>query len=164
MIHIIESIDIAPILKEYDSLEKDIVWYEAGSKKQTGLQYLEGEDQWISATGKSRKDIAETQFTLINPFFKNTIFETLIVKFKLLRARLMWVGPHSTYSMHRDTTPRIHIPMITNPDCYFVFQKGIVKHLPTGHVYWINTMDKHTFMNCSEQSRLHLIGVTESML
>ena len=66
------------------------------------------------------------------------------------------------YSMHRDTTPRIHIPMITNPECYFIFKQGIVQHMPAGSVYWTNTVEPHTFMNCSNRPRLHLIGAVEN--
>lgn len=162
MISAIGTVDLLALLAEYNRIEKNVVWYEAGSKKQAGLQYLAGEDPWLSATGRARKDISETEFNLLNLEFKDTMFEEMINKYHLLRARLMWVGPYSTYSMHRDTTPRIHVPLITNPDCYLVFQKGIVKHLSPGIVYWVDTREKHTFINCSEYPRLHLIGVVKS--
>ena len=71
----------------------------------------------------------------------------------------MWLSPMTCYSIHKDSTPRIHIPMITNPECYFVFKAGIIQHMPAGAVYWTNTVNLHTFMNCSDKPRLHLIGV-----
>ena len=73
----------------------------------------------------------------------------------------MWVGPYACYSMHRDSTPRVHIPLITNSECYFVFKHGIIKHLESGQVHYTNTTIKHTFMNCSDQYRLHLVGAVE---
>ena len=159
MIKILTSYNIEPLLISYYNIEKDLVWTEQSPKKQTGLQFKKGEDPWASAIGKRRGD--ELDYTNLNPFFKDTIFEALINQYKLKRTRLMWVSPMTCYSMHKDTTPRIHIPMITNPECYFVFKTGIIQHMPVGSVYWTNTVNLHTFMNCSTNSRLHLIGVVQ---
>ena len=159
MIKILTSYNIEPLLIAYNNIEKDLVWSEQSPKKQTGLQFKKGEDPWVSAIGKRRGD--ELEYTNLNPFFKDTIFEVLINQYKLKRTRLMWVSPMTCYSMHKDTTPRIHIPMITNPECYFVFKAGIIQHMPVGSVYWTNTVNLHTFMNCSDKPRLHLVGVVE---
>jgi hypothetical protein len=160
MIKILSPIDIQPLLDEYTHLEKLIQWTDYGHKgKQAGLQYQSDEDPWASAVGKSRGD--ELAFRNLNPFFKNTIVESLINEFKLVRSRLMWVGPFACYSMHKDTTARIHIPIITNPECYFVFKQGSVSHLSAGSVYWVDTTIHHTFMNCSDKPRLHLVGVID---
>ena len=157
MIKILSSYNIEPLLISYNKLEKDIVWTDYNGKKQSGLQFKENEDPWASAVGKSRGN--EFKYTNLNPYFKDTIFEEVIIKYQLLRTRLMWLSPNTVYSMHKDTTPRIHIPMITNPECYFVFKIGIIQHMPVGSVYWTNTVNLHTFMNCSTKPRLHLIGV-----
>ena len=159
MIKIITPYDITPLLDCYTQLEKDLVWTDYGNKKQAGLQFQDEEDPWASAVGKSKGD--ELLYTKLNPFFKNTIFEEVINKYNLIRTRLMWVSPMTCYSMHKDSTPRIHIPMITNPECYFIFKQGIVQHMPLGSVYWTNTTELHTFMNCSNMPRLHLVGVVE---
>ena len=158
MIKLLSQINITPILDKYSQIEKDIQWTDYGHKgKQAGLQYKLDEDPWSSAVGKSQG--RETAYTNLNPLFKDTIFEEIINKYKLLRTRLMWVGPYACYSMHKDQTPRIHIPLITNPECYFVFKNGTIQHMPVGLVYWADTTQYHTFMNCSSISRLHLIGV-----
>jgi hypothetical protein len=141
----------------YESANKQVNVLDTHLKRQTSLQYRETEDPWISAVGKLR--IAESLFSNLNPYFKNTIFETIINKYKLVRSRFMWVPSYSCYSMHHDPAPRIHIPLITNPDCYFVFKKGIVEHLPCGKVYEVDTTQDHTFTNCSPLPRLHLMGV-----
>lgn len=158
MINVIEPIEIVAVLEEFKKLENDIKWYDAGGKKQSGLQYYQDEDPWLSGTGKARRNILETEWVKLNPFFKDSMFEQLITKYGLFRTRLMWLSPNTVYSMHRDSTPRVHIPLITNSDCYFVFQQGIVQHLPLGYVYWVDTTKKHTFMNCSVHPRLHLVG------
>jgi aspartyl/asparaginyl beta-hydroxylase (cupin superfamily) len=60
--------------------------------------------------------------------------------------------------MHRDSTMRIHIPIITNPSNFFVFQDAAPIYIPAGWAYKIDTTNFHTFMNCSDKPRLHLVG------
>jgi hypothetical protein len=158
VIKILNSLDIDPILDCFQKLETGIVWTNYGHKgKQAGLQFKNSEDPWTSAVGKSQGQ--ELLYSTLNSYFENTEFENIIKKYNLKRTRLMWVGPYACYSMHQDTTPRIHIPLITNPECYFVFKDGGIEHLPVGNVYWTNTTKLHTFMNCSDQHRLHLVGI-----
>lgn len=159
MIKIIEPYSITPLLDCYFKIEKDITWTDYGNKKQAGLQFKDLEDPWASAVGKGKGD--ELTYTNLNQFFKDTVFEEVINKYNLIRTRLMWVSPMTCYSMHKDTTPRVHIPMITNPECYFIFKKNIIQYMPAGFVYWTNTVHQHTFMNCSNTPRLHLIGAVE---
>lgn len=159
MIKIIKTCPITEILDCYFKIEKDLIWTDYNGKKQSGLQFKEDEDPWASAVGTSKGD--ELAYTNLNPFFKDTIFEDLINQYNLKKTRLMWTSPMTCYSMHKDTTPRIHIPMITNPECYFVFKAGIIQHMSAGLVYWTNTVNLHTFINCSTNSRLHLIGAVQ---
>ena len=160
LIRNVGEIDTKPILESYFKLEENMHWYEGGTKgRQSGLQYKPGEDPWFSAVGVSKGQ--ELTYTEINPFFKDTIFEELINKYNVKRARLLWVNPMSCYSIHRDTTPRLHIPLITNPQCFFVFKQGLIEHLSVGRVYKLKTTELHTFMNCSEEGRLHFIGVLD---
>ena len=156
----IGNIDVGPILNSFFELDKDIKWSMNIQGKQTGLQYRPGEDPWNSAVGKSTG--GETQYTDLNPFFKNTIFENIINEYDLKRTRLMWVFPKSCYSLHQDETPRIHIPLITNPECYFLFNPGLLRHLDINSIWWVNTKLKHTFLNCSEEPRLHLVGIVKN--
>lgn len=160
MIKILKSINEQAVLESYNCIEEKLVWTNYGHKgRQTGLQYKDSEDVWTSAVGKSQGE--ELKYTAINPFFKDTIFEQLINDYDLKRTRLMWVGPYACYSMHEDETPRIHIPLITNPECYFLFKSGAMTNLRKGYVWWVDTRLTHTFINCSEHPRLHLVGVVE---
>jgi hypothetical protein len=158
MIKILDQIEVSKVLEAYYALENGIVWTGYGqNSRQTGLQYKLNEDPWTSGVGKSKGH--ELDYDIINPFFKDTIFENIIEKYSLKRTRFMWLGPYSCYSMHRDYTIRIHVPIITNPDCYFVFKLGEVIHLPADSVYQVTTTQLHTFINCSNSYRLHLIGI-----
>jgi len=158
MIKSIKLININPLLESYSKIESHIVWTEYGHKGcQAGLQYCDSEDPWSSAVGLSQG--RELEYNQLNPFFKDTVFEELIKEYDLKKSRLMWIYPFACYSMHIDTTPRIHIPLITNPECYFVFKNGLIEHLKIGSSYWIDTRLPHTFINCSKHKRLHLVGV-----
>jgi hypothetical protein len=158
MIKHLQTINITEIVDFYKTIENQIQWTDYGHKgRQAGLQYAENDDPWTSSVGKGYGD--QNRFCHLNSFFKDTIFEKLITEFNLKRTRLMWVGPYACYSMHRDLTPRLHIPLITNPECYFVFKEHGLHHLSAGNVYWVDTTVYHTFMNCSDQHRLHLVGL-----
>jgi hypothetical protein len=176
----IDEIDITELLADYHRLESDIVWTDMGKGKQAGLQYQVSKDPdlwqqdrvakdengvpytketWNSAVGRMKD--RELSFDQINPYIVGTSFERVITKYKLSRTRLMWINGMRCYSIHKDSTPRIHIPLITNKECYFVFKQGLAGHIeymPTGYVYWTDTRQDHTFMNCSEEPRLHIVG------
>ena len=120
----LDPIDITTLLKFYFSHIQHINWTVYGHKsKQSGLQYKDGDDPFSGAVGKSKGD--ELLHNILNPLYKDSVFETLINKYNLYRTRFLWVNPMSCYSLHKDTTPRIHIPLITNPSCYFVFKEDI---------------------------------------
>jgi hypothetical protein len=157
LMKIIDSIDATAILAEYTKLEPNIVWTSYSDKgRQCGLQHKENEDVWASAVGRSSGN--EFASSLLNPFFKDTVFEEIILKYNLFKTRLMWLNPYACYSMHRDESPRIHIPIVTNDQCYFVFKAIAPYHIPINSVYWTDTTKGHSFMNCSEIPRLHLVG------
>ena len=160
MITVLEPIDLTELLETYKMLEDRIQWTDYGHKgKQAGLQNKQDEDPWTSAVGRSRGN--ELSYTELNPFFKGTVFEDVINKYSLKRTRLMWCGAYACYSMHRDETPRIHIPLITNPACFFLFPPQGLTYMPIGSVFWTDTRKLHTFINCSDQARLHLVGVVQ---
>jgi len=157
MIKILKTIDSKEILQAYKSIEEGILWTEFGhTGKQAGLQFKLGEDTWTSSVGKRRAD--EVFYDQLNEFFSGTVFDTIIKEYNLKRTRLMWVNSKSCYSMHHDQNPRIHIPLITDPQCFFIFKRGFIINLAVNNVYWVDTREPHTFANCSDFNRLHLVG------
>lgn len=158
MIKVLDNVDVTPILESYNKLENGIKWSVYPNGKQTGLQYNFGNDPWSDAVGRLKAGQKWSASALLNPYFKDTIFEELIAKYKITRTRFMWLKPYSCYSMHKDDTARIHIPIITNDECYFVFKDKGCFNLPTGSVYWVDTLETHSAMNCSSEWRLHLLG------
>lgn len=157
MIQILDDIDYISVLKEYTMIKSNLIWTDFGNNmRQCGLQYKENDDIWASAVGKNKDN--ENLYNLINPIISNTLFEKIILKFQLVRSRFLYLGPSSNYSMHRDLTSRIHLPIITNEQCFIVFKEGGVYHLQQGKIYETDTTKFHTAINCSEQWRLHFVG------
>ena len=67
---------------------------------------------------------------------------------------------HSTYSVHQDKAPRLHLALDTHPNAYFFWpeHKEFV-HIPAdGFVYWVDTTKPHTFVNAGPD-RTHLVMV-----
>ncbi len=146
------------LAEEIEKLKDIIVWTESGKKgKQTGIQFRLGEDPWTSAVGRNNGR-PDHQYNQLNPAFAGTMIEGLISQYQMFRTRLMWLSPMSCYSMHRDSSPRIHIPIVTNPGCYFAFLENPPHYMPPGYAYKVDTTAYHTAMNCSEEPRLHLVG------
>jgi len=157
VIKILANIPHIDIVKSYGSISKHIIWTDYKLKsKQAGLQHKEGDDIWISSVGKSKGE--EYQYNIINPVVKNTLFEDIIVKYNLARSRFLFLAPFSTYSIHKDSTKRLHIPIITNSKCFLLFKENGLHHLAPGHVYETDTTLEHTSINCSESWRLHFVG------
>jgi hypothetical protein len=156
----ISPFDHLEMLSAYNQLADKIQWSNSpGKGQQTGVQYADNEDPFLSAVGKKQKDRSETEYCLINPLFQNTIFEDIIKKYNLCRSRLLWMDRKSCYSIHKDPSPRLHIPLITNSYCMFIFlDKPQLIHLPAGNIYVVNTLKKHSFCNFSDESRLHFMG------
>lgn len=164
MIRPLNEIDTNSLVSAYQDIEVNIKWTEYGHKgKQAGIQYKPDSDPWTSAVGRREDD--ERKYNCLNPAFAGTQFEKIINQYGLVRTRLMWVYPYACYSMHVDEYPRVHVPLITNLGCCFVFpsdkNQQEIFHLPEGMVYWVDTTRLHTFINCSDIPRLHLVGVVE---
>ena len=83
---------------------------------------------------------------------------SIINEHNLTRTRVMKMARKTCYYWHNDHTQRLHIPVITNPHCFLVFEDGPV-HLPaTGKAYIIDTTKYHSAMNASKEDRIHIVG------
>lgn len=115
--------------------------------------------KWLkNVTSKS-----EFNFQNVHPELKNTIFEEYInsFPFKIYRTRIMVLESFASYSLHKDPTPRIHIPIVSNLKTAFLFPKNnYMYHMPAdGSIYWVDTTTDHTFVNYSNQKRIHIVSV-----
>lgn len=104
----------------------------------------------------------ESEFTVFNEKFKDTVFGEIYTKlnevYTLGRIRLMKSKPKTCLSWHKDTSPRIHLPIKTNEGCQMVIENQ-VQHMPAGTWWLTNTLLPHTAFNASKESRIHLVAV-----
>ena len=116
--------------------------------------------------GKKDKKQKEREFTIVNPTFQGTIFEKICFDLKAHRGRLMKLMSKTAYSIHRDRAPRIHIAIDTNPDSMFLFpdqENKQIYHIPVdGHLYWVNTCVRHTFIN-GGPPRVHFVFASDEI-
>ena len=105
------------------------------------------------------ENCTENDFSVINIKFKNTEYERIINNFGLVRSRVMLLERSTNYSIHKDLSWRLHIPIETDDTCmvYFPDHKEHF-YLEEGKVYKVNTTEKHTFMNTGDNRRIHFIG------
>ena len=158
--------DIEQVKWEYDNLflhRNTPDWYESegGGGTQLCLQsYNNDTDPYTNGCGSMSRfpDRTEYMYNTLNPIFKNTVFEDIAEGH--FRARFMKMIMHTTYSVHADKAPRLHLAIDTHDDAYFFWpeHKEFV-HIPSdGYVYWIDTTEKHTFVNAGPD-RTHLVMV-----
>ncbi len=113
-----------------------------------------------SVYGSLKKD---TDFVIFNKDFNGTLlqtmFETLSDEYKVCRFRIMTMSGPSTYYAHSDISQRLHYAVETNKDCIFLFPE-IKQQLfipQDGFVYQVDTRHRHTFVNASKATRIHLL-------
>ena len=158
--------DIEQVKWEYDNLflhRNTPDWYESegGGGTQLCLQsYNNDTDPYTNGCGSMSRfpDRTEYMYNTLNPIFKNTVFEDIAKSH--FRARFMKMIMHTTYSVHADKAPRLHLAIDTHDDAYFFWpeHKEFV-HIPLdGYMYWIDTTEKHTFVNAGPD-RVHLVMV-----
>jgi len=70
------------------------------------------------------------------------------------------MGGKTCYTYHQDPTKRIHIPLITNENCFMVIEDEIYRYPAEGDYYLVDTTKRHTFVNASFEERIHIVGCT----
>lgn len=64
--------------------------------------------------------------------------------------------PHHTDTLRDGWVTRIHVPLVTNPDAWFIIG-GREHHLDVGMSYQVNPAIPHAVRNQGEISRVHLM-------
>ena len=106
------------------------------------------------------KPYKETDFTELN--FNLPYINSIIEELNMYRTRVLVLKPKVCYSIHSDPVKRIHIPVITNENCWLIVNKEIM-HLPAdGRHYEIDTTQKHTALNGSWKDRTHIVGCIDN--
>ena len=109
--------DIEQVKWEYNSLLYSSwpVWYESeGGGTQMCLQsYVDDSHPFTNGCGSMKRFPSRTEkgYSILNSVFKNTIFQKITEGH--YRSRFMTMVMHSTYSVHQDTAPRLHLAIHT---------------------------------------------------
>jgi hypothetical protein len=163
--HFADVVAQAKSISEDIAIYNDTINYPDG---QIAIQHSEPDVDDYSAgigTASKKSQAWENMFTHIQPKFKGTAIADYLewLAVPVYRTRIMLSRHKSCYSIHRDYSPRLHLPLITNTQCNFVFTKPAkLIHMPAdGQTYWVDTRREHTFMNGSVEHRLHLVMIVK---
>jgi hypothetical protein len=122
-------------------------------------------DDWHTGVGRidELEDSTEKNYIHLNSSLKGTNLEKLVKHYSCFRTRIMQMSPRTCYSVHKDPTPRLHLPIITNSQNWMIWPEHNACHrMIIGDLYWANTTELHTFVNASDEWRIHLVmGTTE---
>lgn len=154
MIEEISEVDHSKLLAAYLTLEPNLDWQ--NNLDNNCLIGLNRYDQKMFFG--SVENTAWAYCTKDYPWYIGSYFETILHQFKLKRIRFMWLKYNSCYEFHVDSFKNLHIPIITNTDCFFVFKSGLIKHLTHDKAYLVDTTLEHTVVNGGNSWRLHLVG------
>jgi hypothetical protein len=151
------GIDYKGILKEVNSIRRK---YDLEGENQISLQSSSSDanpSDWDCSIGKlNRLSYDESKY--IHPIFKDMpLTNHYISSLNAFRCRIMISDPKGCMSMHRDASPRIHLPVKTNKDCLMIID-GKCYHLEAGNCYLTDTTKYHTALNASRENRIHIIG------
>jgi hypothetical protein len=125
--------------------------------------YFPEKDYNNSGPAYRTKFIEETEFDIVCDLFKGTYIEEvaniLNEKYNAVRGRFMLLNWKTCLTYHNDFSMRIHIPIVTDKNCFMVIDDNVYR-LPYGGTYLVNTEKKHTALNASKILRTHLVFCT----
>ena len=138
------------------SNKDDVNPYTDGTGSITGRKGPAGVDG--NNPAEDRILMTQSDYIILNDIYEGTVFADVIRDMHGERSRIMHMQPHTTYSVHKDKSPRYHLALITNPNAYFLFPTlNEIIHIPAdGCLYEVDTTILHSFVNCGPD-RTHLV-------
>ena len=116
---------------------------------------------------KREIQLDEKDFNVICDLFKGTYLETVInllnEEYGVYRGRFMYMRYKTCLSFHTDDSYRIHIPLITNSNCFMVINDQLHR-MDENLIYIVDTTLRHTAVNAGITDRLHLVFCTDSKI
>lgn len=145
----IGNFDQNRMLEEIQSLSID--------EDQFCLQGVKGIDDYLYGSRKiDEMNHSEEEFTEF--LFDLPYTNSLLKKFNVYRARVMSLPKKYCMTYHYDPTNRIHFPLISNEDFFFIVDDFVYRMNEQNSVYILEATKKHTAANASLKTRIHVIG------
>ena len=148
-----------------DRLQKEIEdvlghWPPDGNTpRQTMLQGLIDQTDVYYGTGRlDTLKHSETEFC--HTLHSTPYINSLLKEFGMHRSRIMIMN-RGVYSWHYDPSYRLHIPVLSNHSNNFMVIDDEVHRMPVGSIYFTNTTKMHTYVNTSDETRVHIIGCVD---
>lgn len=120
----------------------------------------ENPDDWYTGIGRidTLEDQQEEEYCHLNSALAGTKLAELIKHYNCFRTRIMLMPPRQCYSVHADPTPRLHLPIKTNSQCWMIWPKhNQCFQMMPGDLFSADTTKPHTFINGSEEDRIHVV-------
>jgi len=151
----------------YADIEARIPWTNTAPTLQSSIQTCSKfpNDLLIGCGSAPTLPVGEAEFCNLPDIYRDTVVSEVLksLPFPVIRLRWMKLLGKGCYSIHRDYTPRLHIPVITNRDAHFAFSDEGLFHLAEGGVYAVDTTKEHSFLNGNPEPRIHLVGVLPNL-
>lgn len=157
----------------FDAINRSGNWlYEdikSNESNQIMIQCIDHEkEDWFTGTGTApyNSNRWAKQFCCLQPSLVGTAIEDYInwLDLPVYRTRIMVMRPKTAYSVHSDSSPRIHLPVTTNKHCFFIFKDPAeLIHMPAaGSSYAVDTRETHSFMNGGDDIRIHIVSAIDN--
>lgn len=176
MVQLLQN-DFVEKYKQKGNPKKPIAW----DMNLTHYPELTGDDrwrkfrgtvEWIQEDGGDPKRATELLSEIKGTYLEKVV-ESVFAHHKANFGRefkgqlnVTWVGPGQRYNLHNDVNIhlRYHIPIITHPDVFWLFQdtdnndKFYKMHMPVGEIWMLNPVRVvHTVVNKWDTPRAHLL-------
>lgn len=153
---IIDTVDLDKIKREISTIDYDITYALQGvNANDDPRKHIMPADNRINAWERSA-DVTADQ--LVNFHFDVPYINSLLTKYNIGYGRVAILKGKTCYTYHKDKTKRIHIPIETNDNNFFVMNDTVFRLPADGSVYEVDTTYIHTFVNGSVSRRVHIVG------
>ena len=154
--------DIEKLKKDFQNIESKLI--NKGSSFRFPIQGVANRNEsYDSLVGHFYgKEFSERDVNTILDIFNGTETEKSIIKINehtnTCRARYLTMTPTAAYRMHVDSGWRLHIPIITNDNCFFFHKDEMPYYMEAdGSCYIVSVDHMHTALNLSEENRTHIV-------
>jgi hypothetical protein len=168
----VQPVKVVEVIKDFKELRAEILelYNKYGNdSNQIILQTnKEGVEDWYSGIGRVEDlpEKIEDDYVHIQPSLKGSLIEKYILKYKGFRTRIMNLPPKVVYTVHADSTKRIHIPILSNKHSWMIWPHyDYCIQLKEGFSYETDTTLVHTAFNGSPMShRMHIVMCVDNPL